>query len=146
MTTFSEFLGDDHQHCDQLFADAEAVVEGGDWPQAQRAHRAYIDAMQNHFGMEEEELFPAFEAASGSTMGPTAVMRHEHTQMRALFDDMTQALERQSADDYLGASETLLILMQQHNAKEEQMLYPMSEQVLAAEQEALLQRMKTRGE
>lgn len=146
MTTFSEFLGDDHQHCDQLFADAEAAVESGDWQQAQRAHDAYLEAMQHHFGMEEEELFPAFEAASGSTMGPTAVMRHEHTQMRALFEEMSQALEQQNADDYLGASETLLILMQQHNAKEEQMLYPMSDQVLAAEQEALLQRMKARGE
>ncbi|MCW8829576.1 MAG: hemerythrin domain-containing protein [Gammaproteobacteria bacterium] len=146
MTTFSDYMGGDHQRCDQLFADAEAAVEGGDWQKAGDAHRAFIDGMQHHFGMEEEVLFPAFEAASGSTMGPTAVMRHEHEQMRALFAEMDQALAQQRADDYLGASETLLILMQQHNAKEEQMLYPMSEQVLAAEQEELLQRMQARGE
>lgn len=142
MTTFSEYLGSDHQRCDQLFADAEAAVESGDWQWAGKAHREYIAAMQHHFAMEEQELFPAFENASGNTAGPTAVMRHEHQQMRSLFGDMEVALAEQNADDYLGSAETLLILMQQHNAKEEQILYPMSDQVLAGEQGELLQRMQ----
>ena len=132
MNSFTEYLGDDHHRCDELFAAAEqAVAQQG--PQALDAHGAFITAMERHFGIEEELLFPAFEAASGSSMGPTAVMRHEHEQMRQLFADMDAALQASQADDYLGARETLLILMQQHNAKEEQMLYPMTEHVLASE-------------
>jgi len=91
--------------------------------------------------MEEEVLFPAFETASGSTMGPTSIMRHEHEQMRNLFAEMDQAIDTQSADDYLGASETLLVLMQQHNAKEEQILYPMTDRVLEAQQSELMTKM-----
>ncbi len=145
MTTFSSYMSDDHHRCDELFAAAEAAVEGGDWSSATAAHRHFIESMQQHFAMEEEVLFPAFEEASGSTMGPTVVMRHEHEQMRQLFGEMDQAIEERQVEDYLGASETLLILMQQHNAKEEQILYPMTDRMLAAQQSGLLAKMQGIG-
>lgn len=142
MTTFTAYMAGDHQACDRRFATAEGAVEGGEWQQAADAHRQFTAAMQRHFAMEEEVLFPAFEQASGNAMGPTAVMRHEHGQMRELFAQMDRALEERDREGYLGASETLLIMMQQHNAKEEQILYPMSDRLLVAEQEGLLARMQ----
>lgn len=139
--TFSKYLGDDHSRCDTLFAAAEQAVATHS-PTAAQAHQAFVDAVEHHFMMEEEVLFPAFENASGSEMGPTTVMRHEHGQMRQLFTQMDEAIQSGQWDDYLGAGETLLILMQQHNAKEEQMLYPMSERMLAEAQQQLLQQMQ----
>ena len=62
------------------------------------------------------------------TTGPTQVMRGEHQQMRALIDDINKALKAEDKDQFLGLSETLMILMQQHNMKEEMMLYPMCQQ------------------
>jgi len=135
-------MSNDHHRCDELFAAAENAVQDEDWVLAEAQHRQFLDAMQRHFDMEEVALFPAFEKASGSPMGPTTVMRHEHTQMRALFEEMTQSLVGHRVEDYLGATETLLILMQQHNAKEEQILYPMSDNLLAPSQETLLQKMQ----
>ncbi len=79
------------------------------------------------------------------TEGPTSMMRYEHEQMRSLFAQMSQALQAQRSDDYLGASETLLIMMQQHNAKEEQILYPMLDQMLAAQAESLMPQLEARG-
>jgi hemerythrin-like domain-containing protein len=143
MTTFTNFMGGDHHHCDQLFATAEGAVDSGEWQQATTAHQQFIHAMQQHFAMEEELLFPAFEQASGNSMGPTVVMRHEHEQMRTLFAEMDEAVEKQDPSAYLGASETLLILMQQHNAKEEQILYPMSDSMLDGQQDELLQKMQS---
>ena len=145
MMTFTSFMAADHQQCDQHFAAAEEAVDRGDWQQAADVHRQFIEAMQHHFAMEEELLFPAFEQASGNAMGPTAVMRHEHEQMRALFAEMDAALSQQDSSAYLGASETLLILMQQHNAKEEQILYPMSDRALGEQQDSLLQQMQSLG-
>jgi hemerythrin-like domain-containing protein len=75
-------------------------------------------------------------------MGPTQVMRMEHVQMRALMDDAAAALANGDADDYLGLAETLLIMMQQHNMKEENILYPMCDQHLAAETPELLARLE----
>lgn len=142
MTTISAFLSDDHRHCDLLFAGVEEQVANGDWDNADEGFKEMHQAIEHHFAMEEEVLFPAFEGVTGSTMGPTQVMRHEHQQMRQLFDQMEQALTSRQSDDYLGASETLLILMQQHNAKEEQILYPMTDAQLAAQSEELMQRMQ----
>ncbi|HEY0720312.1 MAG TPA: hemerythrin domain-containing protein [Gammaproteobacteria bacterium] len=145
MNSVRDFLGDDHYRCDDLFALAEQQVSDGEWATARTSHDAFINAMGRHFTMEESVLFPAFEQASGSEMGPSAVMRHEHGQMRQLFAAMEDALQRKSVDDYLGNSETLLILMRQHNAKEEQILYPMSDRMLAPQLPELLQRLADAG-
>jgi hemerythrin-like domain-containing protein len=83
-------------------------------------------------------LFPAFEARTGMSMGPTQVMRAEHEQMRALIEDLARTVTGSDQDGYLGLSETLNMLMQQHNVKEENMLYPMSDQLLAADREQLI--------
>jgi DUF438 domain-containing protein len=86
--------------------------------------------MRCHFAREEELLFPAFEAATGHTMGPTRVMRMEHDQMRGLFVSAAEALAAHDARRFLGVSESLMVLVQQHNMKEEQILYPMCDEVL----------------
>ena len=53
------------------------------------------------------------------------MMRHEHQQMRGLMDELATALAARDADGYRGVGETLLIMIQQHNVKEENILYPM---------------------
>ncbi len=45
---------------------------------------------------------------------------------------------RMTPDDYLGYAETLLIMMQQHNLKEENVLYPMCDQHLSSRSTELL--------
>lgn len=51
-------------------------------------------------------------------------MRGEHDQMRELLVAAKFALDARDEDDYSGTAETLLIMMQQHNMKEENILYP----------------------
>lgn len=142
MHTISDFLGTDHRYCDNLFAAAESVCEQQDWPRCGKAFEDFRQAMEQHLSMEEQVLFPSFEEASGSAMGPTQVMRMEHEQMRELFEEMGAAVERQDAAQYLGLSETLLVLMQQHNMKEEQILYHMCDRMLGARGEQVLERMR----
>lgn len=142
MPTISAFLTPDHQHCDALFAAAEAAAAQGDWHVAAEAWSRFQDALRHHFAMEEEVMFPAFEARTGMTQGPTQVMRMEHRQMSDLLNQLSDAAARQDADAFLGDCETLLIIMQQHNMKEEQMLYHMADQVLAGEAEEVIGRMR----
>jgi hemerythrin-like domain-containing protein len=58
-------------------------------------------------------------------------MRSEHVEIRETLQGMTDALASRNADVYLGLAETLLMLLRQHNTKEEQILYPMADQALA---------------
>ncbi len=52
--------------------------------------------------------------------------------MRGLLTQMRGALDEENLEGVTNACGTLLMLMQQHNVKEEQMLYPMSDQHLDA--------------
>lgn len=146
MTSISAFLAPDHQHCDTLFAAAENAAAQGEWQKAAAAWDHFHDALRHHFAMEEEVLFPAFENRTGMTQGPTQIMRMEHRQMTDLLNQLSDAASRQDADAFLGDCETLLIIMQQHNMKEEQMLYQMADQVLGEEANELVGRMRAIGD
>lgn len=142
-TTISQLLGDDHTSCDDLFAAAEAAISHDDWPAATQAFERFRTSLLNHLSMEEAILFPAFEHETGNSYGPTRVMRLEHQQIRELLDELAQAVMARSADDCFGLAETLLMLIQQHNVKEEQVLYPMCDQMLNKETVARLRDFHT---
>lgn len=136
--SLSDYFTFGHRSCDAQWADVEAAADAGKAEDTARAWRRFEASLRRHLAQEEEVLFPAFEQTTGMTdAGPTFVMRSEHTQMRGLLDQMAAALERGEAQELLDLGDTLLLLIQQHNQKEEHMLYPMSEQALAARWAAL---------
>jgi len=141
MTFPTQILPDHHRHCDDLFAAAEDAVQRGDWAAAAAAFAHFNEQMNAHFEAEEGLLFPAFEAATGSRAGPTGMMRYEHDQMRGLLVQLAQACEAHDTDTYGGVAETLLMLMQQHNMKEENILYPMCDRALGEEARRVGERM-----
>ena len=124
----TEFMSADHQNCDQAFVDFENIIHDGNWFEISKCWSIFANKLAFHFAMEETELFPAFDKATGMSSGPTMVMRNEHQQMRSLVAAMEQALLDKNQQDCSGIAETLMMMMQQHNMKEEQMLYPMSDQ------------------
>lgn len=141
LSTVTETMSGDHRRCDDLFLEIEKLLTGGDWPVISAAVERFVVAMEHHFTMEESVLFPAFETRTGMTGGPTQMMRMEHLQMRDLFAQMTYAAGEMDDDDLLGQCETLLVMMQQHNLKEEEILYPMSDQAIGADVPAVLDEM-----
>jgi hemerythrin-like domain-containing protein len=69
-------------------------------------------------------------------------MRMEHDQMRALLAELGEAVETRDQEAGLGILETLHLLIQQHNAKEEGILYPLADISLADQQDAILARLR----
>lgn len=132
-----------HRQCDDYFVAVEQALSRSAWGEADSAFNHFRDAMLQHFALEESILFPAFEAHTGISMGPTQVMRAEHAQMRALLAEAEIALAARDADDYSGNAETLLIMTQQHNMKEENMLYAMCDQHLALQLAELLPQLES---
>ena len=141
MTTIAEFMTANHKACDDEFAVAEEAALTDDWSKAETAFNAFRDDMARHFQMEEDVLFPALSSAGGPS-GPVHIMLMEHAQIKELLKQMGAAVESKDAQEYGGLSETLLMVMQQHNNKEENILYPIMDQILANEREALFGRMQ----
>jgi hemerythrin-like domain-containing protein len=129
MTTISDYFSRDHQRCDALFAVAESALQSRDCDAAVDAARAFAQALERHFAMEERGLFPALSARTGGAGGPIHVMRAEHAQMRDLLRQLTFAADAGDRATGLELTETLLVLMQQHNMKEEGILYPLADRV-----------------
>jgi len=142
MSSIKEYLTADHGRCDELFAAMEDAVQNS-IDGAKAAYEEFAKETERHFQMEERVMFLEFEQKTGMTQGPTAVMRHEHSQMRNLLSDMNKAIEAKDKDKFFGSSETLMILMQQHNMKEEQMLYTMAQQHLSAESDRIVEMMRS---
>ena len=136
-------MKNEHRECDTLFAASEEAVARGEWGIAGEKFLAFSNATLTHFKKEEESLFPAFEAQTGMIEGPTQVMRYEHDQVRSLIGQMAEALEQKDKDAYLSLADSMMILLQQHNMKEEQMLYAMCDRVLPQElKESTLEAIK----
>ena len=140
MSNIKEYLSADHSSCDELFAKMEDAVADS-IENAKDAYEAFANSTERHFQMEERVMFPEFEQKTGMVAGPTEMMRQEHLQMRNLIKEMALALEAKDKDKFFGNSETLMILMQQHNMKEEQMLYTMAQQHLSAESDRIIDMM-----
>lgn len=142
MPSVAEMLAAEHRQCDDDFTAAEQAAYAADLTTCRLRFQHFQAAMERHFRKEEDALFPAFEQVTGSTMGPTRVMRLEHQQIRDTLAEMSSALVSGDLEEYLGQAETLLILTQQHNIKEEQILYPMCDQMLGAAAAVMIQTMQ----
>lgn len=142
MTSIRSYLTSDHRLCDETLANLETAVSENKWDDATNLSDQFHKEMIRHFNCEETILFPAFEEASGMTSGPTMVMRMEHVQMKEMLNQLLEAVANKNLDRVLGISETLMIYIQQHNGKEEQMLYNMCDMHLSSQVEAIVAQME----
>jgi hemerythrin-like domain-containing protein len=141
MNTILDFMRTNHGTCDTLFAATEVAVAQKRWIGARSLFERLRAAMSLHATLEEQILFPALEGQKGYCVGPTRFMRMEHDQMRGLLNRMETAIAEGKESEYLGLSETLNMLMQQHNRKEERLLDSLSDHALAETRDKLIREM-----
>ncbi len=121
-------------------ADAgEAPVDACE--QALEFIRTYADAL--HHGKEEQLLFPAMEAAGLPTgTGPIAVMCDEHEQARDALVTMERALdamgpgERAAGEAFARAAGAYTHLLREHIRTEDEVVFPMVEELLGPGEKA----------
>lgn len=140
-----EFMRDDHRACDVLYTQAENALSEKKVDDAVQFFDEFYHATNHHFDMEERELFITFEKRTGMMGGPTQMMRYEHQQLRSLLESLKSALSENRTNDFFGIGESMMIMLQQHNMKEEQMLYPMIDRALGDDGELMIQTLKEMG-
>ncbi len=131
----SSFLVAQHREVDDLLT---LMAASCGTPAAADLFNHLRRALEHHIALEEKVLFPAFEQRGGPS-GPIAVMRREHAVIRELL--VPQASLLSDGAPCRARLAQLEAIMSQHNAKEEQVLYPMSDQLFADCAEDLLAAM-----
>ncbi len=141
--TVNGYLGWDHRRMEGLLAQGSALAHGDDWAGAQAKLDAYADALLRHADVEGEILFPAYEKLSGGLAdSPTAMMRHEHAEIRAAVHDLAHAAGQRDLAALQSAMDRLDAIAPEHHAKEEEILFPaMDEALQPADREALVERL-----
>jgi len=77
------------------------------------------------------------------TQGPTRVMCMEHDQMRNSLAQLQRFLNAGELEQCEGILEGMLILIQQHNTKEENILYPLCDAHITSSHPQLLSQIQT---
>ena len=112
-----------------LFEHFEAGAPGMETlAEVQRAGATLAATLGSHARIENENLFPALEPLLGPG-GPLPVMREEHDEIEAALEDVVNATSHDAA---LGQLRYTIQIARDHFAKEEQVLFDMAQQMLAA--------------
>lgn len=123
----TEFLQADHRRLDAILPIVERLADAGAFTEAQARFGEFACGLGWHIDVEEEVLFPFFEAKTGMTRGPTTVMRVEHKDIHERIQRVVAALEAHQLASLRDALGELTSLLNTHNLKEERMLYPMTD-------------------
>jgi uncharacterized protein (DUF2249 family)/hemerythrin-like domain-containing protein len=139
-----EFLGDDHRRLDAILREAARLAHAGSFTEAFASFAEFRCGLERHIEMEEHILFPAFEEVTGMRGGPTAVMHEEHLEILRLLNVMGTSLRAEDLAGLLDAVRGFATVIEEHNAKEEGVLYPTVDRGLGSDRERdeLVQRMQ----
>lgn len=140
MSTAGNLLKADHRTIDDGFEAFIAVAQGGHVDASVVIDT--IDGLRRHIWIEEDFLFPPLREAG--MVGPVLVMLREHGE---IWDGLTE-LERLLAQSDIDPEAALTVCaalsqtLEQHNLKEETILYETADRLLdPAVHEVITQRM-----
>lgn len=128
----SRFFEADHDRLDGLFKNFQKNKRTN-FPEARESFKNFKRGLERHIVWEEEILFPLFEAKTGITQGgPTAVMRLEHREIKETLGQIHEKVRGQNPETEAEEGR-LLGVLEEHNHKEEHILYPMIDELASEE-------------
>ena len=142
MKKISDYLKNDHARCDDLFTQTEFYVNQKRWDDAQISFNLFRDFLNKHINIEESIIFPALEYAIDSATGPTNIMRMEHVYIRGINHHLYESINKKNTVSFFDHSDTLQLILQQHNLKEEDTWYAMIDRALNSTKNEVIHAMK----
>lgn len=132
----SEYLSADFKRLDLLFNGLlDAVVGDKDIEYQQSLFHLFKTGLLRHMHWEEKVLFPVFDDLTGLRSGPTRVMRAEHAEVEQMIIEIEKNKNKGFDADYLIA---LSHCLDNHNKKEEKILYPAIDHVCKGDMQGKL--------
>ena len=143
----NEYMAWDHDRLDAVLVETRNALGAGAVEDARRLFGEFRTGLLRHIRMEEEILFPAFDQAAGmGEGGPTAVMRTEHREIQRILQSMGLYLEGSGITPagFDALQQSLLAVLGNHNAKEEHIIYPLTDRHhRPGDRDGIVRRMQT---
>jgi|TARA_B100001971_G_scaffold13376_1_gene10638 iron-sulfur cluster repair protein YtfE (RIC family) len=142
MIAILEFMSVDHDRLDNKIKmyTTEKLV---DIESAKNVFLFFKSELERHIIWEEDVLFPVFERKTGiKDGGPTSVMRMEHIQIKNHLQEIKRKLHAKKIQDPCKEEVSLFKLLESHNQKEENILYPEIDNLTSVqEKEQMIKKM-----
>ena len=135
------WLVHDHSLYEGLLARCQEAVEMEDWRNANQTFREMVTQLKQHMAIEDEVLYPAYEANTDAPQGPTAALREEHRRILHLVRDMERLLQTSDSELVLDSLAQLEWRMLKHHEKEEDIFLPMASHILYEKREEILNKL-----
>ncbi|MCF7980346.1 MAG: hemerythrin domain-containing protein [Pseudomonadales bacterium] len=141
MQSTDNWLVHDHSMYEELLSQCQDAVDMEDWGTAEAAFEELIWHMKGHMAMEEEVLYPAYDARIPIPNGPTNALKDEHDNIVRQVTDMTHVLKSRDSEHAGECLSHLENLMMKHHEKEEDIFLPMASLLLEQDRAELLKQL-----
>ena len=110
-----------------------------DIERAESIFLSFKSELERHIIWEEDILFPVFERKTGiKDGGPTSVMRIEHIEIKKYLQEIKRKLHVKKIQDPCKEEVALFKVLESHNQKEENILYPGIDNLTSEQEKELL--------
>ncbi|MDJ0741270.1 MAG: hemerythrin domain-containing protein [Gammaproteobacteria bacterium] len=138
------WLYHDHRKFESLVYQCRTASDAGDWEIVKGLVEQLLVAYESHVAIEEQILFPAYEAHPGAPAEPTEALKSDHVQIFRLFRHVAKQLEDDIPASVADDLAMLFRTLARHHEKEEQIFLPMASEALYADKDAILADLETR--
>lgn len=141
MNSSDSWLVHDHSLYEDLLTECQGAVESEDWRSADEIFNKLIKHLKHHMALEEEVLYPAYDATVSHSPAPTEALQDEHDRLVAMVCDIARVIRNRDSEHMLDCLEQLEKAMIIHHEREEDIFLPMASHILEANREQLSQQI-----
>ena len=120
----------DHTQYEENLSRCKEAITLADWEKAGLIFAELVTELKMHIAMEEEEVYPIYDALVNISHDPTRTLRAEHERMISFMNDIQQFIKKHDSEHGLDCVDRLEQLITKHQEKEEDIFLPMAGYVL----------------
>ena len=136
------WLVHDHRKYEAALREVEVAAGAGQWEEAERLFRDFVEDFKLHMRIEDEVLYPMFRetvAGSGEDIDSLAA---DHEDIAGMLHDLAYVLRQRDPEHFEGSLAPLYQMMLDHDAYEEDVFRRFGDQHLLARRDEAVARLE----
>lgn len=149
MSATENWLVHDHRKYEAALREVELAAGAGQWEEAERLFREFVDDFKLHMRIEDEVLYPMFRESVVGAGEDIDSLAEDHDDLAGMLQDLAYVLRHREYDHFAESLGPLYQMMLDHDAYEEDIFSRFGDQALLARRDeavARLEQMHTSGQ
>lgn len=142
MNSSDNWLVHDHSLYEELLEECQESVAAEDWHAAEAVFQQLVKHLKQHMALEEEVLYPAYDAKVSHRPAPTEALQEEHDRLVNMVCDIARVMGNRDSGHIVACLERLEQVMIIHHEREEDIFLPMASHILQANRDQLSQQLQ----